>query len=66
MGKICKRCSPAFKVKLALEAIKEEKTVAELTSRYRVHPIQIKRWKDIAMENTHHRGKGKLDVGLID
>jgi len=34
MGKIHKRYSPSLKVKLALEAIREEETVAELASRY--------------------------------
>jgi len=36
---------PAFKAKVALEAIKEEKTSAELSSQYQVHPGQIRNWK---------------------
>lgn len=38
---------PAFKAKVGLEAIKGEKTVAELASIYGVHPTQIKQWKTI-------------------
>ena len=38
---------PTFKVKVALEAIKEEKTSAELSSQYQVHPGQIRTWKAI-------------------
>jgi transposase-like protein len=36
----------AFKSKVALEAIKQTKTVTELASEYAVHPTQIKAWKD--------------------
>jgi len=36
---------PAFKAKVALEAIKEEKTSAELSSQYQVHSGQIRNWK---------------------
>jgi transposase len=38
MGKIHKRYPPTLKAKVALEAIKEEETVAELASKYGVHP----------------------------
>lgn len=42
---------PAFKTKVAIEAIKEAKTSAELSSLYEVHTTQIKRWKQIALES---------------
>jgi len=42
---------PAFKAKVALEGIKGEKTVAELSSIYGVHSTQIKQWRQIAVEN---------------
>ncbi len=42
--------APAFKAKVALEAIKEQKTIAELASLYKVHPTQITKWKKRALD----------------
>jgi transposase len=36
---------PAFKAKVALAAIKGDKTLAELAQQYDVHPNQITSWK---------------------
>ncbi len=44
---------PAFKAKVALEAMREEKTIAELSSMYRVHSTQITKWKKKALEGLH-------------
>jgi transposase-like protein len=45
MGNIRKRYSAAFKAKVALEAVKKEKTTAQLASEYGVHPNQIANWR---------------------
>lgn len=44
-GKIRRVHPAAFKAKVALEAIKETKTIAELASLYGVHTTQIKQWE---------------------
>ena len=40
---------PAFKAKVALEALKEQKTIAEISSIYGVHATQITKWKKQAL-----------------
>ena len=42
--------SPAFKAKVALAAIKGEKTLAELAQLYDVHPTQVTAWKAHLLE----------------
>ena len=36
----------AFKAKVALEAVRGEKTLNELAQQFDLHPNQIKQWKD--------------------
>ena len=42
--------SPAFKAKVALAAVKGEKTLAELAQLYDVHPNQITTWRAQLLE----------------
>jgi transposase-like protein len=46
-----KRHSAEFKAKVALEAVKEIKTLNELASQYEVHSVQISQWKKHLLEN---------------
>jgi len=48
-----------LKAKVALEAIKEEKTIAELSSKYEVHRTQITNWRKRALEGVQEAFKGK-------
>jgi len=50
MGKIRKSYSAAFKAKVALEAAKKEKTIAQLSSEYGVHANQITKWRKQLLE----------------
>jgi transposase-like protein len=40
----------AFKKKIALEALREDKTLGQLASQYGIHPIQVGRWKKELIE----------------
>jgi transposase-like protein len=42
--------SPKFKARVAVEAIRGEKTLSQLGSQFKVHPIQIAKWRKAALE----------------
>jgi transposase len=47
-----KKYSPEFKAKVALAALLNEQTTAELSQRVGVHPTMIATWKRALVENT--------------
>ncbi|PPK83926.1 transposase [Neolewinella xylanilytica] len=44
--------SAKFKKRVALEAIREQLTVAELARKHQVHPSQIKAWKQVLTQDS--------------
>ena len=65
--------SPAFRAKVALEAVKGEMTIAEISSKYSVHSTQISRWKKqlieglpTLFEDGRIKPKDAVDKSLID
>lgn len=56
-----KRYAADFKAKVALEAIKGEKTVAELATRFGIHPNQVGDWKRQAVEGLTEVFAGKTE-----
>ena len=66
-----KSYTPAFKAKVALAALKNEETTAELAQRFGVHPTMITSWKKALLEGASDvfdkgRKKQKQTDGKID
>jgi transposase len=40
-----RKFAAAFKAKVAIDALKERETLAQLSGRYKVHPTVISKWK---------------------
>ena len=51
-----------FKSKVAIEALKGQKTIAELASEFAVHPTQINTWKRQLIETSKAAFNGKQQL----
>lgn len=47
-----RKFTSSFKAKVALEALKEQLTLSELSSKYELQPSQISKWKRELMEKS--------------
>ncbi len=61
-----KQYSSQFKAKVALEAIRGEKTVAELASQYEVHPTMINNWKRQVLEEASSLFEKGSELAKVD
>ena len=50
MKRIRKSFDGAFKARVALAAVKEDKTITEISSQYDVHPNQVRQWRKQLLE----------------
>jgi len=60
-----KTYSAEFKTKVALEAIRGDKTVSELASQFGVHPSQVKNWKKAAQNSVNASFSGSAEKALL-
>lgn len=66
MAGVRKTHSVQFKTKVAIEAIKEHKTINELTTEYGIHSSQLSSWKKQALEIIPQAFAGKKDKQPAD
>ncbi|MDD4227598.1 MAG: transposase [Mariniphaga sp.] len=52
MKKSRRKFSSAFKATVAIEALKERETLAELSKRFELHPTMISKWKQEFLERS--------------
>ena len=70
MAKIRKKHSAEFKAKVAMAAIRNEETMAEMAARFGVHPTMIAKWKKAVLDGAadifdkHHKNQKQSDATI--
>ncbi len=62
-----RKFTPEFKAKIALEALRGDRTIQEIAVRYEVHPNQVSTWKRQAMDGlgevfSHGADQARRDI----
>ena len=65
-----KRYDSRLKVQVALEALKNQRTIAQIASEYGVHPNMVTQWKQRLLEElpdifNNKREKNKQDIETL-
>jgi transposase len=69
-----KHYSSKFKARVAVEAIRGEKTLSQLGSQFQVHPVQIAQWRKAALKQleesfvdgrTRKAGESEFDAEVL-
>lgn len=61
-----RRFTGEFKARVALEALRGDKTVQEIAAKHKVHPNQVSAWKRQASEGLSQVFSNGADRGLQD
>ncbi len=60
-----KKYTPQFKAKVVQEILREERSISQISSEYKVHATQLRKWKRQVLEGlpklftSEHQGKSK-------
>jgi transposase len=63
MKKSRKRYNPAFKAKVALAAVQEQQSIAEIGRKFGVHSNQVLKWRKQLLENLPRLFEGQTTGG---
>ena len=61
-----RRFTADFKAKVALEALRGDRTIQEISARHKVHPNQVSTWKRQAMEGLGAMFSNGADKARMD